>query len=140
MQNTEFDDCTDNCVEALLDTLLATLAKCSRSSNSNVGYSPSSTIEIPFSKDVFWKVFKEYVPKNIDECQSSVKFRLTIDKMNKALGTDCDKYMKPNSTTQIRIFGFYEIHFYEYIQSSKKDDEKLLKRYYLCEMSLMCLF
>ena len=127
------DDSTDNYVEALIDTVLANLAKCSRNVNSTVGYTPSSVIDIPFSRTSFWSLFMNYIPKNFSKMSKLVKFKLSVTDFNKALGIVCDKYIKPNSNTQVRIFGFLNVTFYEY--SHLKNGKYNQSRY----MAVLCI-
>ena len=61
------DDSCDNYLESLLDSVTACLARNSRSFNANIGFTPMSSITIPFSRVAFWKLFKDVIPKNISQ-------------------------------------------------------------------------
>ena len=94
---TQNTDCTDNYVQSLIDTLICALAKASRISNSNIGFSPKSIVDIPFSRNAFWEVFQSVIPKNVSKMATSVKFKVSVMDMNSALSTEVNKYLKPNS-------------------------------------------
>ena len=104
----------DNDLEALSDSLLTTLCKACRNYNGNVGYTPMSILVVPFARENFWKLFGNIVPKNFNRQSDSIKFKISVDEMNAVLGHCCEKYQKPNSTTQVRVFGFFNAHFYEF--------------------------
>ena len=55
---------------------------------------------------------------------TSIKLKLSVADMNLALGNECDKYMKPNSNTQVRIFGYITVHFYEYNHGKERMKKK----------------
>ena len=129
---TDTSDCTDNYVQSLVDSLLCALAKATRNSNANIGFTPKSVVEIPFSRDAFWRIFKDVIPKNVSKMSDSVKLSVSVKDMNSMLCTEVNKYVKPNSCTQVRIFGFYDLHFYEYNCTNATNAEAL--RYFCIDV------
>ena len=107
-------DCSDNYVDSLIDCILSSLAKSARSVNANVGYTPTTSVTIPFPRKMFWEIFSKEIPKTISRMSKQVKISLSVNALNDVLACECDKFIKPNSTTQVRIFGLITVQLYEF--------------------------
>ena len=103
---------TENEIDSVISSIMSTLSKCCRNTNANLGFNPNSSVEVPFSKCSFQSVFKKFVLTPIVD-KIHFKAVLSVDDLNLALGTDVDKYIKPNSCTQQRIFGPVHLYFFE---------------------------
>ena len=85
----------------------------SRNANSSVGFAPECNVNVPFSRSTFWRVFGDVIPKNISKSLMNIKFKMSVNELISALETPCNTYLKPNSCTQVRMFGHIDTELYQ---------------------------
>ena len=120
---------SDNEVDSLIDSIITSLAKNSRNSNSSIGFNPTCSIDIPLSRNNFWQIFGSVVPKNLSKAALNIKCSISVREMTESLGASCATYMKPNSCTQIRIFGEVHIELYQRTSKTSSDMKSIYERY-----------
>ena len=89
-----------------------TLSKACRNTNGRLGFAPNHSISVPFSTAAFKQTFQQFISR-VSAPENDVKCTISVDDLNTAVGTECDKYIKPTSSIQERIFGPIKIHFFQ---------------------------